>query len=153
MRPYLAALTVLPLTLVLAACDSSPKPAATTPAPAATPAVTQPAAPAAQSSGNASLDPLIGSWASSPANCGAPITIAANSFKGAENSCEISGWTDNGDGTFTAAMSCNSQGQKADEKITMTPLFGPQGEGIRLAYNDRGGDPVTVFRCSSPKAQ
>ena len=150
MYRHLAALSIIPLTLLLAACDSSQPPASTPAAttPAATPAATAPASPTPRP-GNAALEPLIGAWASTPANCGAPITIAANSFKSAENSCEISGWTDNGDGTYTAAMSCNSQGQK----ITMTPLFGPQGEGIRLAYNGRGGEPVTVFRCSKPKAQ
>jgi hypothetical protein len=147
-RPYLAALSVIPLTLVLAACDSSQKPAATTTT------VTAPAAPAATpATADAALEPLIGTWAATTGNCSTPITIAANSFKGYENSCEISGWTDNGDGTFTAAMSCTAEGKTADEKITMTPLFGPQGEGIRLAYDDRGGDPVTVFRCSRPKAQ
>ena len=143
MRPILLAL-VLPL--ALAACDNSPKPAATTPAeqPAAgAPAAPAPAAPA----GDAALAPVIGTWGFDAPACTAPITIAANAFEGAENSCEISGWTDNGDGTMTAAMTCNSQGQTASESIKMTPLFGPAGEGIRLAYVDRGGDPVTVFRC------
>ena len=35
----------------------------------------------------------------------------------------------------------------------MEPLFGPQGEGIRLSYLDRGGDPVTVFSCPTPRTQ
>jgi hypothetical protein len=144
------------MALVLAGCDSSPKPTTNTQQsaqPAAAAPATPTVTPAAAPTGNAQLAPLVGNWAASPANCSAPIQIAENSFKGAENSCEITGWTDNGDGTFTAAMSCNSQGQTAKENITMTPLFGPQGEGIRLAYDDRGGDPVTVFRCPKPKAQ
>lgn len=152
MRPYLLALSVLPLTLALAACDSSPKPTATTEQAAIPAAATPAATPAAGSTGNAQLDPLVGNWAADPASCGTPISIAANSFKGAENSCEITGWTDNGNGTYTAAMSCTGEGQTVTEKITMTPLFGPQGEGVRLVYDDRGGEPVTVFRCPKPRA-
>lgn len=156
MRPYLLALSVIPLTLALAACDSAPKPeaakpAATPPAAAAPSQPATPAAPAAQpatASATEALKPVIGGWATEPANCGAPVTIAANSFAGTDGNCEISGWTDNGDGTLTAAMSCGS----ASKKITMTPIFGPQGEGIRMA-DGSGGKPVTVFRCPKPKAQ
>lgn len=50
-------------------------------------------------------------------------------------------------------MSCQSEGQATSERIKMEPLFGPQGEGIRLSYLDRGGDPVTVFSCPTPRAQ
>ena len=160
MRPTLLALSAIPLALALSACENSQQPANTANPPAApaaaTPAAPAPAAPtpapAPQSTAAADLEPLVGTWATGPEACGTPITIAADSFKGYENSCQITGWTNNGDGTFTAAVSCASEGQTAAEKITMTPLFGPQGEGIRLAYDDRGGDPVTVFRCPTPRA-
>jgi hypothetical protein len=150
---------VLGLPLLLAACESSTPPAGGTAAPQPAPAVEVPAveAPAASappaSTGQAALDPLIGSWAASPANCASPILITADSFQGLENTCQIGGWTDNGDGTFTAAMTCQSEGQTASESIQMEPLFGPQGEGIRLSYVDRGGDPVTVFSCPAPRQQ
>lgn len=143
------AAAAIALTVSLAACGNSSTPPASTPQ-ASTPAATK---PAATTTASADLQPMIGDWAAESVGCASPISIAANSFKGAENSCEITGWTDNKDGTYTAAMSCNSQGTAAKENVTMTPIFGPQGEGIRLAYNDRGGDPVTVFRCAKPKAQ
>jgi hypothetical protein len=143
-------LVVLALPLVLAACDNNqPAPAATTPADK--PAAQAPATPAAPAAAGATA-PLFGSWATDPANCGTPIVISATSFAGAENSCEISGFTDNKDGTYTAAMSCNSQGQTANERIQMEPIFGPAGEGVRMTYLDRGGDPVVVFRCPAPRA-
>jgi len=142
------------LPLFLAACDQSPAPTPSTTQQPASPAPSTPAPqPSSGSTGAAATDPLIGSWAASPANCAAPIVIAADSFQGAENSCTISGWTDNGDGSSTAAMSCQSEGQATSERIKMEPLFGPQGEGIRLSYLDRGGDPVTVFSCPTPRTQ
>jgi hypothetical protein len=146
-------LVLLALPLMLAACDSSNPPAPAANAPAAQPAAKAPATPAANAApaAAAATAPLFGSWAADPANCGTPIVISATSFEGAENSCDISGFTDNGDGTFVAAMSCNSQGQTANERIQMEPLFGPAGEGVRLSYLDRGGDPVVVFRCAAPR--
>jgi hypothetical protein len=148
LRRYLFALA---LPVLLAGCDQSP-PAAPAPPPAATPAPAAPAPaapPPAQSS--TAIEPLIGSWAATPENCATPIVVAADRFEGAENSCTITGWTDNGDGTLTAATSCQSAGQTANERIRMEPLFGPQGEGIRLTYLDRGGDPVLVFACRAPR--
>ncbi len=138
MRPHLLALA---LPLLLAACQSQPASEAPPANPPAAEAPAQPAAPA-----DAETAPLFGSWAVDPANCGTPITISATRFEGAENLCDITSLEASGDG-FTASLTCTSQGQTSSEKISMTPLFGPQGEGIRLQYVDRGGDPVTVFRC------
>jgi hypothetical protein len=152
-RPAIILAFTLPL--VLAACDNSPKPPATQQG--QQPATQQPAAqaPAAQKPaasqvplGDAAMAPLVGSWATDASACGAPIAITAASFNGAENSCDITGWTDNKDGTYTAALSCGGN----TESITMTPLFGPSGEGIRLDYVDRKST-ATVFRCPTPKAQ
>ena len=156
-----ACLAVLALPLLLAACDSAPQapassappaePAAAAPA-AEAPAATAPAAPSAGLNA-ATMAPLIGSWAVDAAGCATPIVTTATSFRGAENVCEITGWTDNGDGTYTAALTCTGEGQTINERIAMTPLFGPTGEGIRLDYVDRGSDPVTVFRCPTPRSQ
>jgi hypothetical protein len=124
-----------------------PVPAATAPAEAATAPAGTPAAPASDAA------PLFGSWGFDAPACSSPILISATSFEGAENTCEIGGFTDNGDGSFTASLDCSSQGQTANERVAMTPIFGPQGEGIRLSYLDRGGDPVTVFRCRTPQSE
>jgi hypothetical protein len=113
---------------------------------------TQPLAPAAttrpaEAAENPDFAALFGTWGYDAPACSSPIAIAETSFQGAENACDISDFVDNGDGSFTATMACTSQGETASERIAMTPLFGPQGEGVRLDYLDRQGAPVTVFRC------
>ena len=143
-------LPLLALPLLLSACDQNT--ATTESAPAAeTPAVEAPvqAAPAEPAAMDTDLDlaPIIGTWAATTATCDTPIEISATSFQGAENTCEIKSLTDNGDGSLTAAMTCQAEGQTVEESVKMTPIFGPPGEGIRLEYIDRSGDPVTVFRC------
>jgi hypothetical protein len=142
----------VPAVLSLAGCgqnESQPQaPASELPAAAA------PAAPAAAAPASADTAPLFGRWASDPANCAnLAIAISADSFEGAENSCKIASLSDNGDGSFTASLDCASQGQTSSERVAMTPIFGPAGEGVRLSYLDRGGDPVTVFRCPVPRSE
>jgi hypothetical protein len=146
--PLRFAFAALPLVLVLAACGGgAPATPAANQQAAAQPAAAPAAQPAATTAAAPDLTPLFGTWGYDAPACSSPIRIAENTFEGAENSCEISGFTDNGDGSVTASLSCSSQGQTSDEQIAMTPLFGPQGEGVRLDYLDREGDPVTVFRC------
>lgn len=135
----------LPLVLGLVACGGdSPQPPAADPPAAEAPA---PEAPDTPALATAELAPLFGSWGFDAPTCSSPIAISETAFQGAENSCEITGFAANGDGSYTATLACSSQGQTANERIAMTPLFGPLGEGVRLNYLDRGGEPVTVFRC------
>ncbi|HWA18228.1 MAG TPA: hypothetical protein VG757_04475 [Devosia sp.] len=144
---YLAALGV---PLLLAACSGGPPPA--TPADSSSAA---PQAAAAAPANNDSLAPLFGTWAADLGQCGqqtGPIKISQTRFEGAENGCDITGYTDNGDGTFTAALACQSQGQTANENIRMRPIFAPTGEGIDLVYVDRDNQAFTVLRCKEPKA-
>lgn len=148
-------LPLLALPLFLAACDQNTTPTAEAPpaaeAPAEAPADLEPdepqSPPAEPASGELDLEAITGSWAATTATCDTPIVISPTSFQGAENTCEIDSITDNGDGSLTAAMTCQAEGQTTEERVKMTPIFGPPGEGIRLEYLDRGGDPVTVFRC------
>lgn len=134
----LSLLLILPL---LAACDggNTPKapdanaPAAVTPAkaPAAgkTPAATAKLPPGAR--------PLIGSWAAADCTDTKGLTVvSATSYAVGGKSCDIA-LADNKDGTFSAT--CNKQDLK------LTPIFGPTGEGIRVAAGDKSS---TVFRCS-----
>jgi hypothetical protein len=114
-------------------------------APAPAPAAPAPTVPA-------DTAPLFGTWAANLAWCsgsgeGGPITISATRFEGSENLCDITELADNGDGSFTAALSCTGEGQTATERVTMTPVFAPTGEGVTLSYLDRGGEKVTVLRC------
>lgn len=150
-------LPILVLPLLLAACDNNPpaqssgQPAAEAPA---APATEAPAAEApASSTPDADTAPLFGSWAVDVPACTSPIVISATSFEGAENTCDITELADNGDGTFTASLACTSQGQSASERIALEPIFGPVGEGVRLTYLDRGGDPVVLFRCRAPATE
>jgi hypothetical protein len=138
----LSLLLVLPL---LAACDSStpPKaPAANAPAtttPAKAPAVSTGKTPAATTAAlPAGARPLLGSWAALDCTDKTGLTvISASSYSAGGKSCDIA-LSDNKDGTFGA--SCNKQ------TLKLTPIFGPAGEGIRIAVGD--AKPATVFRCS-----
>ncbi len=145
-------LAVLPA-LFLAACSGEP-----TPAPSATASSEAPAAPAATPVASApaaddALSPLFGTWALDPRQCDGPVLkISKARFEGAENGCDISGYSDNGDGTYTAAMSCVAEGQTANESIQMRPIFAPTGEGIELVYLNRDNLATTVLRCPEPAA-
>lgn len=139
----LSLLLVLPL---LAACDSGnpPKaPSAETPAASSTPAKTPaagktPATPAAAAKLPPGARPLIGSWAALDCADKTGLTvISASRYSAGGKSCDIA-FNDNKDGTFGA--SCNKQ------TLKLTPIFGPAGEGIRIAVGD--AKPSTVFRCS-----
>ena len=121
--------------LLLAACSGGDKPAADA-------ATKTAAAPAAVDS--KALKSLFGSWGLDPANCGGEVLkISAEAFEGPGSSCKVAGYTDNGDGTFTAAMSCGA----AEEKVSLRPIFAPSGEGIDLVYLDRQNLRSEVLRC------
>jgi predicted small lipoprotein YifL len=132
--------------LLLASCGNNAPPAA----PSSEVPTAQQAAATAPATDD-SLTPLFGTWALDPAQCGGQVLkISRARFEGAENGCDISGYTDNGDGTYTAAMSCVSQGQTANESIKMRPVFAPTGEGIELTYVNRDNLASTVLRCPEP---
>ncbi|MDB5540844.1 MAG: hypothetical protein JWQ89_2571 [Devosia sp.] len=136
---------ILPLCLLLAvpllaACDSNtPKAPADKAAATTTAKVTPPKATAATAKLPAGARPLIGSWAADASGCSDATSltvVSAASYAVGAKSCEIA-LTDNKDGTFST--SCGSQ------KLSFTPIFGPTGEGIRIAAGE--GKPATVFRC------
>jgi len=145
--PLLA--VVIPAALLLAACGGgTPPPQTASTASSTPPTTTQVSTPA---SGDA-LKPLIGDWGLDPANCGDQVLkISAKRFEGPGSGCDITGFTDNGDGTYTAAMSCTASGQTAKERISMRPIFGPTGEGIDLVYLDRKNLTSEVVRCPATK--
>jgi hypothetical protein len=130
-------LLVLPF---LAACDSNTPKAPTGSASAAPgkPAATKPATtvPASFPIG---ARPMLGTWTADLANCGDAakvLTVSATSYAVGEKSCNLA-LADNKDGSFAAT--CGQQ------KMTLTPIFGPSGEGIRIAQRD--AKPTNVFRC------
>jgi hypothetical protein len=139
----------IPAALLLAACGSGTPPppqTASTSSSAAAPTTTQVATPVSDDA----LKPLIGNWGLDPANCGDQVLkISAKRFEGPGSGCDISGFTDNGDGTFTAAMSCTANGQTSNERIQMRPIFAPTGEGIDLVYLDRKNLASEVLRCDA----
>ena len=157
---------LLALPVLLAACgdNNSPPPAATPAAPA--PAASAPAVPAAAATPAPAAAPLPaatqpvaatddlsflwGNWAADLNDCGSGLAVSIDetSFTGAENSCQMSGLTDNGDGSYAADLACQGQGQAQNEGLRMTPVFTPTGEGIVLEYPDRGAGRSILLRCS-----
>lgn len=129
------------LAITLAACGG---PAEAPPATAEAPAP-----PAASEA----LAALFGTWALSPAQCSSQVLrISQTRFEGAENGCDITGYADNGDTTFTASMNCTGEGQTVSESIKMRPIYTPTGAGIELTYLDRDNMQTTVLRCPEPAA-
>lgn len=151
MRHIRLVAAAIPVLLAVAACGGGDQPsspssqASAQPAPPTTTTVSTPADQKA-------LEPLFGTWALDLASCGKQVlTISAKRFEGPGSGCDISGYTDNGDGTYTAAMSCTADGQTATERISMRPIFGPTGEGIDLVYLDRKNLKSEVLRCPAAK--
>ena len=156
MGPFMRASSLLPLLLLvpLAACGGGTPPASSSStgqtaaaAPALAPAATNAAAKPAKDS---DLKPLFGTWALDPDQCGGQVLkISKTRFDGPGSGCDISGFTDNGNGSFTASMSCASSGQASTERISMRPIFAPSGEGIDLIYLDRKNLASEVLRCNA----
>jgi hypothetical protein len=88
----------------------------------------------------ATARPLVGTWAVSLDNCGdaaSQTVVTPATFDGPGRSCPMA-LTDNGDGSF--ALACGK------EKLKLTPVFTPTGEGITVIGGD--GSKQTVLRCS-----
>lgn len=156
--PSLLAATAL--VAVLAGCGGSNPPAE--PASSSAPATSSEAAApdasasaqttevAAQPAGDDKIAPMFGVWGLDPSQCTQTLTITKTRFEGPDSGCDISGWSDNGDGTYTAKMSCSASGQSSSEDVKMRPIFAPSGEGIDLTYVARNNLQSTVLRCGPP---
>lgn len=139
----LATASLLLLLPLLAACDSSPKPPAGEAAGTTKPAVTKPAATKPTAAIPASFPitarPMLGRWAADGAACADAAkltTVSATSYDVGGKTCELA-LKDNNDGTFSATC--------GEQNMTLTPIFGPSGEGIRVKVGD--AKPSNVFRC------
>lgn len=155
MRHLHLAAVILPALMLTACGDGSNPPPAQ---PSAQPSQQQPTAPApanppqGKPANDKDLAPLFGSWGLDPANCGDQVLkISKKTFAGPGSSCTISGFSDNGDGSYTATMSCKANGQTSQERIQMRPIFAPTGEGIDLTYLDRNNLKSEVLRCDVAK--
>jgi hypothetical protein len=144
MRRLTIAASMLPVLLLVGCGGGGNAPA---PAPSSEPVA---AAPAAQpvAAADKALEPLFGEWGLNPAACTQTLKISKTRFEGAENGCDITGYTDNGDGSYTAALTCGS----AQEQIKMRPVFAPTGEGIELTYLNRENQETLVLRCATGEA-
>jgi hypothetical protein len=143
--------SLLPLFLLLplAACGGGTPPAASSAQ--STSAAPAPAPTAGKPAKDADLAPLFGTWALDPSQCGGQVLkISKSRFEGPGSGCDISGFVDNGNGSYTATMTCTANGQASTERISMRPIFAPTGEGIDLIYLDRKNLASEVLRCEGP---
>ena len=143
MSPIRFAAIALPM-LLLAGCGGS-APAPTAPSSETSTAAEAPAAAPAAPATTDSTSVVIGTWAVDPAQCTAPVVISATKYSEGSKTCDVSGFTDNGNGTMTADMSCGGSA----EQVNMRPIFGPLGAGIDLSGS---AAPTTVYRCPAPKS-
>jgi len=135
-------LTAFAPIVLLAACGGGTPPAQ--PSSAASVPATNTAVAAPAPAGDDALKPLFGTWALDPAQCTGPVLkISKAKFEGDTASCDISGYTDNGDGSYTADMNCGGTA----EKVQMRPIFAPTGEGVDLTYLNRNNLASEVLRC------
>lgn len=139
------ALSLLAFVLIipLAGCGGDAPPAAGS-------SSASPDAPAAAAmpANDDDLQPLFGTWALDPSQCGGQVLkISKTRFEGPGSACDVAGYADNGNGTYTATMSCTANGQTSTERISMRPIFAPSGEGIDLVYLDRQNLASEVLRC------
>jgi hypothetical protein len=147
------ALSLLPLLLILplAACGGGEPPAASSSVQTGAAAQAAAKPPSGQPAKDADLEPLFGTWALDPSQCGGQVlTISKKRFQGPGSGCDISGFVDNGNGSYTASMTCTADGQTSNERISMRPIFAPTGEGIDLIYLDRKNLASEVLRCNAP---
>ena len=136
--------------LLLAACGGGNPPTQSTSSAAQAPAAPPAQTVAAKPADDKALAPLFGSWGLDPANCGQQVLkISKTRFEGPGSGCDITGYSDNGDGTYIAQMSCTASGATSNEKIQMRPIFTPTGEGIDLVYLDRQNQQTEVLRCAA----
>ena len=158
MRLYLIAAASLPMLLLAGCGGGAPAPASSSIAaapPQTTEAAAAPAPVLAAASGPRAADdklqPLYGTWGLDPANCGGQVLkISKTRFEGPGSGCDITGFSDNGNGSYTATMSCSAGGQTASEQVQMRPIFAPTGEGVDLVYLNRQNLASEVLRCDVP---
>ena len=162
MRQFPLAVTIAIAALTLAACSGGGNTPSTSSSVADDGSSAPPPAPVLSSEAPAvpiqtgtpakpnDIKPLFGTWGLDPANCGDQVLkISAKRFEGPGSGCDIAGFSDNGDGTYIASMSCASNGQTSNERISMRPIFAPSGEGIDLIYLDRNNLKSEVLRCDA----
>lgn len=153
MRQF-SVLSLPAMVVLLAACSSGGSNSSSSgePSQLQQPASPAPATPVAAPADDKALAPLFGTWGLDPANCGDQVLrISSKRFEGPGSGCDIATFTDNGDGTYTAQMSCTAGGQTSTERISMRPIFAPTGEGIDLVYLDRNNLKSEVLRCEGTK--
>ncbi len=83
-------------------------------------------------------------WCAAPSGEGRPIEITATRFEGYENSCGIATVDQTVNG-YDATLRCQSEGTTTTERVTMVVA----GQTLTLTYPDRGGDPVTLNKCTT----
>lgn len=143
---------LLPLLLVLplTACGGGSPPASSSSTQSVAETATPAPAPSGKPAKDADLKPLFGTWALDPDQCdGQVLKISKTRFEGPGSGCDISGFADNGNGSYIASMSCAANGQASTERISMRPIFAPSGEGIDLIYLDRKNLASEVLRCNA----
>jgi hypothetical protein len=99
---------------------------------------------------DAVLKPLFGTWALDPSQCDSQVLkISKTRFEGPGSGCDITGFTDDGKGSYTATMACTANGTTTNERVSMRPIFAPTGEGIDLVYLDRNNLKSEVLSCGN----
>ena len=84
------------------------------------------------------------SWCAAPQDERRPIEITSTRFEGYENNCSIAAVDEVADG-YVATLACVSEGTARSERVR----FQVAGDVMRLRYLNRGGEPVTLKKCTT----
>lgn len=83
-------------------------------------------------------------WCAAPQGANRPIEISSTRFEGYENSCQIAAVDEVADG-YVATLACVSEGTARSERVR----FQVSQDVMRMSYLDRGGDAVTLRKCTT----
>jgi len=83
--------------------------------------------------------PIAGNWCSAE---GGRFSISQDRFDSRENRCAVTKLS-NYQGTFSASLACESEGQTAQEDVTISPV----GKQLHITFLSRAGQRAVVNPC------
>ncbi len=130
-----------------AASNSATPPSTANPASNVAKSETSALATGGMSETSASIESLIGGWATNAESCTAPgpsVTLTASRLETMEQSCAISDVIDGGQGSVTMGLSCGASDGGVDAQLVK---LSPTATGIDMTVVGGDSGPQSLVRC------